>query len=211
MAGLTGRLLLGLAVGALASGCVVGPDYERPEIDMPTDWRVDYSEAADLANQRWWERFEDPVLNELILIALNENLDLRIAAARVDQFQGALRSTRSQFYPQFDYGGDVSRNRISEDVYGFARGADPYFTQYQAALGAAWQLDLFGRVRRQTEAAQARVFASEQGRRGVVLSVVTGVASSYVNLRGLDEQVESSKATADSSLERQRLFELRDR
>jgi multidrug efflux system outer membrane protein len=211
MAGRVARITLGLAVGVLVAGCVVGPDYERPEIVMPLDWRVDYSEAADLVNARWWERFEDPVLDELILVALNENLDVRIAAARVDQFQGALRSTRSQFYPQFDYGGDVSRNRVSEDAFGFARGGDPYFTQYEAALGAAWQLDLFGRVRRQSEAAQARVFASEQGRRGVILSVVTGVASSYVNLRGLDMQLEISKATAESYYETQRIFELRHR
>ena len=211
MAGRAGRLLLGLVVGLLVAGCVVGPDYERPDIVMPSSWRVEYSEAADLANARWWERFEDPVLDELILIALNENLDIRLAAARVDQFLGALRSTRSQFYPQFDYGGDVSRNRVSEDAFGFARGGDPYFTQYEAALGAAWQLDLFGRIRRQSEAAQARVYASEQGRRGVILSIVTGVAASYVNLRGLDLQLEISRATAESYLGTQRIFELRHR
>jgi multidrug efflux system outer membrane protein len=199
------------ALGALVAGCMVGPDYERPEIVMPESWRVDYEEAADLANSRWWAHFEDPVLDELILVSLQENLDVRQAAARVEQFLGALRSTRSQFYPQFDYGGDVSRNRLSEEAYGFARGGDPYFTQYQAALGAAWQVDLFGRIRRQTEAAQARVYASEQGRRGVILSVVTGVAASYVTLRGLDLQLEISRATAESYLETQRIFELRHR
>ncbi len=203
--------LAGIAAVCGLAACAVGPDYQRPGIDMPESWRFEYREAADLANARWWERFEDPVLNELIETALRENLDVRIAAARVDQFQGALRATRSQFFPQADYGGDVSRNRVSEDAFGSVRGGDPYYTQYQAALGAAWQLDLFGRIRRQTEAAQARVYATEQARRGVVLSVVTGVAASYVTLRGLDRQLEISRATAETYAETFRIFELRYR
>jgi multidrug efflux system outer membrane protein len=205
------RLVASLTAACVVSACAVGPDYERPDLVMPDSWRFEYQEAADLANTRWWERFEDPVLNELIDLALRENLDIRIAAARVDQFQGALRSTHSQFFPQFDYGGDVSRNRVSEDAFGSVPGGDPYFTQYQAALGAAWQLDLFGRIRRQTEAAQARVYATEQARRGVILSVLTGVAASYVTLRGLDRQLEISRATADVYGETFRIFELRYR
>jgi multidrug efflux system outer membrane protein len=205
------RLATILAVAVAAAGCAVGPDYERPEIALPDAWRLDDGEAASLANARWWERFEDPVLDQLVTTALADNVDVRIAAARVEQFLGALRSTRSQFYPQFDYGGDASRNRVSEDAFGSVPGGDPYFTQYQAALGAAWQLDLFGRVRRQSEAAQARVYATEQARRGVVLSVVTGVASSYVTLRGLDRQLEISRATAETYADTLRIFELRYR
>jgi len=211
MPALTHRLSVTLISACLLAGCVVGPDYERPEITPPADWRVDYEEAVGLSNARWWQQFEDPVLDELISVALQENLDVRIAAARVEQFLGLLRSTRSQFYPQTSYGGDVSRNRISEDAFGSVPGGDPYFTQYEAALGAAWQLDLFGRIRRQSEAAQARVFASEQGRRGVILSVVAGVAASYVTLRGLDMQLDISSATAESYRETRRIFELRHR
>jgi multidrug efflux system outer membrane protein len=202
------RILASLCV-AMVAGCVVGPDYERPEIEMPDAWRVEYESAAELINAPWWHGFEDPVLDELIMTALQENQDVRIAAARVAQFLGALRSTRSQFYPQVDYGGSASRNRVSEEAFGFGSGGDPYFTQYEAAAGVAWQLDLFGRIRRQTEAAQARVYATEQARRGVILSLVTGVASSYVALLALDRQLEISRATLDNYAGTLRIFEMR--
>jgi len=196
-----------IVAGMLAAGCAVGPDYERPEVDLPADWRVPAGEAGELANTRWWTQFSDPVLDELIETALAENLDVRIAAARVAQFAGALEATRSQLFPQLGYGGGVGRSRSSEFL--LPAGADPYTTQYQAALGASWQLDLFGRVRRESEAAQARVYASEQGRRGVILSVVSSVATTYLTLRALDEQLEISQATAANYQETLRIFQLR--
>ncbi len=203
------RLLIYLLPGLLVTGCVVGPDYQRPEIDMPDAWRVEYEEAAELANSRWWEHFEDPVLDELIVTALRENQDVRIASARVVQFLGALRTTRSQLFPQAGYGGSASRNRVTEDAFGLGPVTDPYFTQYQAAAGVTWQIDLFGRVRRQTEAARARVYATEQARRGVILSVVTGVAASYVSLLSLDSQLEIARATRDNYAGTLRIFQLR--
>jgi multidrug efflux system outer membrane protein len=187
---------------------MVGPDYERPQVEMPDAWRVEYESGAELVNARWWHGFGDPVLDDLILTALQENQDVRIAAARVEQFLGALRSTRSQFYPQADYGGSASRSRVSEDAFGIG-GGDPYFTQFEAAGGVAWQADLFGRVRRQTEAAQADVYATEQARRGVILSLVTGVASSYVALLGLDRQLAIAEATLDNYAGTLKIFELR--
>ena len=167
------RALAALVAIALA-GCTVGPDYVRPAVDAPASWRIDYPKAADVANTKWWEQFGDPVLDELIETALRENRDIRIAAARVDQFIGALDSTRSQLFPQIGYGADASRARAEPGRPAAApAGADPYFSLYQASLGASWQLDLFGRVRRLSEAAQAQVYASEQAQRGVVLSVVS--------------------------------------
>jgi len=200
-----------VALLLLAGACtVVGPDYERPQTDMPAAWRVDYPQAAELANARWWEQFGDPVLNDLIDTALRENRDLRAAAARVDRFIGALRTTRSQFYPQVGYGVDASRNRATEQgPTPLPPGTDPWYSLYQGALGATWQIDLFGRVQREAESAQAQVFASEQGRRGVVQSVVASVAASYVFLRGLDRQLEISQATEKNYAETLRIFELR--
>ena len=206
------RALFGSLACALLAACtVVGPDYERPQTDMPGTWRiVDYPQAAELANARWWEQFGDPALNALIEIALRENRDLRAAAARVDRFIGALRSTRAQFYPQVGYGLDASRNRATEEgPTPLPPGADPWYNLYQGALSATWQIDLFGRIARQTEAAQAQVLASEQGRRGVLLSVVTSVAASYIVLRGLDRQLEISQATQKNYAETLRIFELR--
>jgi multidrug efflux system outer membrane protein len=206
-AGVAGGAVIVLA---LVCGCAVGPDYERPRTDAPDKWRIDYEHAADVANTKWWGEFGDPVLNELIEAALRENRDVLIAAARVDQFIGQLATTRSQFYPQIGYSADASRNRSSRvGVPPLAPGADPYYTLYQGALSAQWQLDLFGSVRRQSESAQAQVYASEQGRRGVVLTLVTSVATSYIALRALDRQLEIARATADNYAGTQRIFEQR--
>jgi multidrug efflux system outer membrane protein len=203
------HLATALLAAALA-GCMVGPDYRRPDIETPPGWRIEYPKAADAANLKWWEQFGDPALNGLVETALKDNRDLRIAAARVEQFIGALSTTGSQLFPQVGYGADASRARASEvGQPPVPPGASPYFSLYQASLGAAWQVDLFGRIRRETEAAQAQVYASEQGQRGVVLTLVSGVATSYIVLRSLDRQLEIAQATAQNFGATARLFELR--
>jgi multidrug efflux system outer membrane protein len=199
-----------LAAALLLAACTVGPDYERPQTEVPAQWRIDCPSAAGVANTKWWGEFGDPALNRLIDEALRGNLDVRIAAARVDQFIGALSTTRSQFYPQIGYSLDASRNRSSRvGQPPLGPGADPYYTLYQGALSAQWQIDLFGRIRRQSEAAQAQVYASEQCRRGVVLSLVASVATSYIALRALDRQLEIAQATARNYADTQRIFDLR--
>ncbi|WP_353189417.1 efflux transporter outer membrane subunit [Pandoraea pnomenusa] len=204
------------AIVAVATGClagcmtVVGPDYRRPEVQAPATWRIDLPQAEAIANTAWWEQFQDPVLDDLIQSALRDNLDVRVAAARVDQFMGVLRSARAQGLPQIGYGASAGRNRASQvGMPPLPPTLDPVFTLYQGTLSAAWQIDLFGRVARLTEAAQAQVYASEQAQRGVVLSLVTGVASSYITLRGLDRQLEVAQSTAGNFGETLRIFELR--
>ena len=204
-----GRLLLWLAA-ALLSACTVGPDYRRPEIATPETWRIEQPQAEALANAAWWRELGDPVLERLIDEALRNNLDLQIAAARVDQFYGALRTTRSQLYPQIGYGGAASRNRATEvGPTPLPAGTDPWYSLYEASLGASWQIDLFGRVRRESEAAQAAMLSAEQGRRGVVLSIVSSVAASYIVLRALDRELEIANATARNFGETVKLFGLR--
>jgi multidrug efflux system outer membrane protein len=192
------------------AGCTIGPDWQKPEVETPPAWRIDYGQAAEVANTRWWQAFGDPVLDQLVEEALRDNRDLVQAAARVDQFLGALRTTRSQFYPQVGYSGAASRNRASENgPTPLPAGFDRNYSLYEAALGASWQIDLFGRVRRQAEAAQAQVYASEQGRRGVVLSLVAAVATGYIALRALDRQLEIAHATEKNYAGSLRLFDLR--
>ena len=204
------RPLLLIALAAALGGCTVGPDYVRPAGEVPAAWRVDDPQAAEVANLRWWQQCQDPALAELIETALRQNYDIRIAAARVDQYLGQLATTRSQFFPQLGYGLDASRNRGSEvGVSPIPAGVDPWYNLYQGTVSAAWQIDLFGRVRRQSEAAQARVYASEQGRRGTLLTVVSGVASSYLTLRSLDRKLEISRSTAANQKESLRIFRLR--
>jgi multidrug efflux system outer membrane protein len=192
------------------AGCAVGPDYRRPDVDVPKAWRTDAPAMAEVINTPWWEQFDDAVLNELIDTALRENRDVRIAAARVDQFAAALQVTRSQFYPQVGYGVDATRARASRiGQPPLPPGADPYFSLYQGALSASWQIDLFGRVRRLSEASQAQVYASEQARRGVVLSLVASVASTYIALRASDQQVAIARSTAANFGETLRIFDVR--
>jgi outer membrane protein, multidrug efflux system len=202
--------IVAACITAALAGCTVGPNYVRPTVETPPAWRIDYPKAADVANLKWWEQFGDPVLNELVETALRDNRDLRIAAARVDQFIGALTATGSQLYPQIGYGADASRARASTiGMPPLPPTLSPYFSLYNVSLGASWQTDLFGRVRRQTEAAQAQVYASEQGQRGVVLTLVSGVAASYIVLRSLDRQLEIAQATARNFQGTLRIFELR--
>ena len=151
----------------------------RRLFETPTNWRVDYPQAAQLTNLRWWEQFQDPVLNQLVETALRNNQDIRIAAERVEQYLGQLQTTRSQFFPQLSYGLEVSRNQASTVSYP-PSSLNPWYKLYQGSASADWQIDLFGRVRRQSEAAQAQVFASEQGRRGTLLTVVSSVAAGYI-------------------------------
>ena len=205
------RVVLPVFVAVFFTACAaVGPSYQRPAIETPDDWRVEYSQTAAFANVRWWAQFGDPKLNELIETALRENLDIQAAAARVDQFIGALQTTRSQFFPQISYNAEAGRHRATErGLVTVPPGADPYYALYHGALGASWQIDLFGRIRRQSEAAQAQVFASEQGRKGVILSVVTSVAASYIGLRALDRQLEIARESAENYGDTLRIFELR--
>src|SRR4051812_26361092 len=121
-----------VAAAALVAACTVGPNYVKPQVESPPAWRIDYAQAADVANTRWWEQFNDPVLTDLIESALRDNRDLVIAAARVDAFLGLLVTTRAQFYPQVKYNVDALRGRSSERSTSAEPppGSDPYYTLY---------------------------------------------------------------------------------
>lgn len=199
-----------VSAALLLAGCAVGPDYKKPTVEVPNAWRTSAAGASEVANTAWWQQFGDPVLDELIDTALRDNRDVRIAAARVDQFVAALQVTRSQFYPQVGYGIGASRSRASRiGQPPLPPGADPYFSLYQGALSASWQADLFGRVQRLSEAAQAQVYASQQARNGVVLSLVASVAGTYITLRSFDEQLQIARSTSDNFAESVRIFQLR--
>lgn len=191
-------------------GCTVGPDYVRPEVDSPENWRVDYTAAADASNLRWWEQFDDAVLNQLIDTALRENKDVRIAAARVEEFAARVDIARSGFFPQIGYNGQASRNRGSRESFGgIPAGGDRSYNDYSATLSAGWEIDLWGRIRRATEAARAELLAQDENRRSVILSLVSAVANTYVTLRRLDRQLEVSRDTLASRSQALRLFELK--
>ncbi len=189
----------------LASGCMVGPDYVRPPVDAPAAWRLSEPAVRDMANTAWWEQFGDPVLNDLVATALRENKDLMIASARIDEFAGKYGFVRSGLFPQVGAGYEVSRQR---DIPAGTTQPSTY-NSYSAVLNASWEIDIWGRIRRQTEAANAQLLASEEGRNGVVLSLVGSVAGAYINRRNLDRQLEIARATAKSRGESYDLFKLR--
>jgi multidrug efflux system outer membrane protein len=204
--------LSAVAFAVSLTACTVGPDYVRPDVDTPKAFRFQEKEARDLTNTAWWNQFQDPALDALIDEGLRNSKDLRIAAARVEEFAGRLTTTRSQFYPQIGYGAGGSRDRVSERLATpVPSGASNPQSTYSAVLTASWEIDLFGRIRRLSEAAQAQLMATEEARRGVVLSLVSSVASGYIALRDFDKQLEIAKRTAETRRGALDLFELRFR
>jgi multidrug efflux system outer membrane protein len=193
----------------MLGGCLVGPDYSRPEVEIPKNFRYEIAEAQNTADTQWWKQFNDPVLDELIATALANNKTVQIAAANVEQAAGVLGQSRSELFPQVGYGAGAARQRFSENLdTAPVSGIPNPDSSYQALASASWEIDLWGRIRRQTEAAQANLMATEEARRGVVLSLVSLVANSYLQLRGLDEQLEIAKRTLNTYDESVKLFNL---
>ena len=177
---------------SLFAACAVGPNYKRPEIASPAETRGQVSppEAASLADQAWWDVFHDEALKALIAEALRNGYDLRLAAWRVEEARANAGIARSQFFPQIQGEGGWTRSRQS----GFIAPGGPV-NIYDVNLGVTWEIDLWGRIRRLDEQALSLYLASEEARRGVMLSLVSEVASEYFQLRALDLQLEIAKRT----------------
>jgi len=203
------RRLLPLITAMALSGCTLGPDYKRPEITAPAAFQYEPKDAAATADTLWWKQFQDPVLDQLIAEALQHNTNVQIAAANVEQAAALLTQTRSQLFPTIGYGAGAQRERTREPAFASLISNYPNpASVYQAALQASWEIDLWGRIRRQSEAAYANVLATDEARRGVILSLVAQVASSYLQLRGLDAQLDVAKKTLGTYKESVDLFTL---
>ena len=189
-------LLLGFG---WALGCALGPDYERPAVETTAVYRsplvpaeLEPAEAASLADLPWWDVYREPAINALIGLALEQNYDLRLAAARVEAALQQQHAARSGFFPQLDYQGTGKRSRtpLSEAVRD-----DSYVNSFSGVFQAAWELDVWGRIRRADEVARAQLLGTEEFRRGVLLSLVSEVASSYFNLLAVDRQLVIARET----------------
>jgi multidrug efflux system outer membrane protein len=192
---------------------MVGPDYQRPQIDTPQTWRVEDKNVQAITNTSWWEQYNDPVLNELVQSGLQNNYDVKIAAARIEQFLGLYTTTRAALFPQVGAGSTAGRQRASE-IAGPAPiegtpNTFPTFNNFQIFVNATWEIDFWGKLRRATEAARANILASEEAKQSVILTLVTSVANSYINLRDLDKQLETTRQTAKSYEEIYNIFKLR--
>jgi multidrug efflux system outer membrane protein len=199
--------VLSLAVLSLI-GCTVGPRYQRPSVAVPAQHRgapVGAEEAASLADQAWWEVFHDEVLQGLIKEALQNGYDLRLAAWRVEEARANAGIVRSQVFPSVQGQAETGYGRTSR--FSSGEGAQGGLVQYN--VNAAWELDLWGRIRRSNEAALASYLATEEARRGVLLSLVSEVATGYFQLRELDLQLEIAKRTTGAFQETYDLFDRR--
>src|SRR5262244_831575 len=174
----------------LLSGCNLGPKYNRPTVHPPAShYTEEQARQNSIADQAWWELFKDPVLQGLIREALKNNYDLQLAVAQVEQQRALLGVTRSQYYPQVAYGGNLTGQKNINI---------PNHTYYAYSFTAFWEIDLFGRIRKMTEAQRAVYFSSEEARRDVRLLVMSEVAAGYFQLRAFDAQLEISRRTVKS-------------
>jgi multidrug efflux system outer membrane protein len=171
---------------SLTAGCAIGPDFSRPAVPEPAAWVQPAPVRESIANLPWWSVFSDPVLQDLIRSALAENRDVRIAAARVDEAAAALGFTRADQFPSFGYDISAGRAETSDRIDGVPGGIG---TEYRAAGTLSWEIDIWGRVRRATESARAELLATEASQRGVIITLIAGVAQLYFALRDLDAQL----------------------
>lgn len=205
------RCVLLLVLASLSMGCrVMGPGYRRPALETPAEHRgaLDPAGAASLADLPWWEVYRDPVLQGLVREALAKNLDLRVACARVEQARALLGIAHADRHPQVGVELGASRNYVSDAGSQFAF-PDRLSSSFRAAIGATWELDLWGRIRRASEAAWADMLASEEGRRAVVVTLVGDVAATYVELLALDWQLAITHQTVDGRTQTRDLFQKR--
>ena len=212
-------LPIAFAVVALAcvdAGCTLGPNYARPDVNVPQNYRfadqVQPDAGAASALQEvpaWWRSFGDTELDALVEEGLAANHDLRIATARVDEYAALVASSRAEGLPQLGYGLGGARQRVSQNVATLPPGINPISGSFSALLTASWELDLWGRIRRQNEAAQANLFATEQARLGVALTLVSTIVSSYVTLLDLDSQMDISKKTLEGRRRNVEVFQQR--
>lgn len=198
---------LSLIVAACALTACVGEPYGRPDLAVPAQYRFALAQSQTPADTVWWTRFGDPTLDALVTEALANNEDLRIAAARVDQFQGAKVTTRAPLFPAIGYTGTTGEESRSELVYGPGAGEARSFSS--AGVTAGWELDVWGRVRNLTAAADADWRASEADRRATVLQLVSAVVSGYVTLLSLDDQLVTSERTLETRRQALEVFEKR--
>jgi len=193
----------------LLSGCMVGPNYHRPCLDIPNNWETSLSPTVSDVNLVWWEQFGDPTLNELIVIALNYNQDLRLATCRVDEFLGLYQITRADLFPRVDGESLYGRERVSESLTPTGPGIKNPDNVYGILVSGRWELDLWGKLRRATEASIAELLASEEARQTVIQTLVSAVATTYIDILRLEEQLKISYNTAETRRKTLELFEKR--
>jgi outer membrane protein, multidrug efflux system len=183
---------------ALLGGCAVGPDYKQPAMNTPENFRFAEGQGTNsFADLPWWKVFKDPMLQDLVRIALTNNYDLKQAVARVEQSRNLASAARSAFFPQIGYSGNVGRGRNALYNSPAATGGATA-SSAQASLNAAWEIDFWGRIRRLSQSAQAQYLATDEARRAVTISLMSDVATVYFQLLDLDRELEIQRAATNA-------------
>lgn len=192
----------------LLSGCAVGPDYKRPDIKMPDQHRgsITAAEKKSIADLPWWEIFKDPVLKSLIEEALNNNFDLKMATARVEEMRELARIKKADYYPQINYS---AMDNYGKNVLNYGLPAGPNSNMAIGNVQMQWELDVWGKIRRSSESATAQYFASIDAKRAIIVMLIADVAKAYIELRELDNELAIAKRTAESFLGTYNLFSTR--
>ena len=202
---MTKRLLLAAAL--VVAGCSIGPDYKRPDVDLPKDYGVAQAPAA--AGERWWTLFGDPVLDALVDEALAKNRDLAAAAQRIEQARAQVSIARSAQFPDAGVSASKSRTRASS-LGTFPLPPDLIETNdHRLVLQASWEVDFWGKYRRASEAARAELAASEAGRDAVRASLIGDVTRGYFMLRAIDRRLDELARTLESRRKTLELQQLR--
>ena len=194
----------------LLASCAVGPNYRPPALDVPPSFRGSPTLVSSntLAELPWWDFFKDTNLTSLIGIALTNNYDVRIAIARVEQARAILAQNRAIFFPQIGYGGQIGRAKNATTAGVFSNNGRTVDT-FALDANAAWEVDLWGRIRRLNEAARAQYLATQEARTGVALSVISEVAQAYFRLLAFDAQLAIARRSTNSFGESLRIFSQR--
>lgn len=201
-----------LLAAALTTSCVLGPNYKRPAVGMPPAFRGDASATPEsIADLKWFDLFRDDALTGLVGSALRDNFELRMAAERVLQARAAFGITRASRFPAVEASAGATAARLSTAGANRAipAGADADVSYVETGFGLAWEIDLWGRLRRLTEAARAQYLATEEARRGVVTTLVADVTETYLALRALDLELDIARRTREVATEGLRLTEAR--
>jgi multidrug efflux system outer membrane protein len=197
------RRIRSFAIGAglLLAGCAVGPNYKRPDVPAPPQFRAGETSPApnSFGDLKWFDVFQDETLRGLIRETLQANYDIRIAAQRVLDAEGQLQATRSALFPQVDGQASASRTGVNS----------PNQSLGGIFANASWEIDLFGKLRRATEAARADLLAIEENQRGVIQALVAQVASAYFDLREYDAELEAVRESITTREESVRLVKAR--
>jgi outer membrane protein, multidrug efflux system len=192
------RRLFAVGGTLLLAGCMVGPDYQRPKLDLPAAYpsasdNAAASVALPAVTPDWWTLYQDPALNDLVATALVNNADIHVAVARVEEAQATVREVDAALFPEIDLGGGASRTRSNPAL--ITPGSAPVRNDFRLALSTSFELDFWGRLRRAAEAARAQALGTRYARDVVALTLAGDTAHTYFSLRSLDAQIIATRET----------------